>query len=173
MKTNLTSLLIVGVCLLMPAARAAEPVPPAKPSADAADSPRVRAAAALSPEAFTYFDKEIKKTYPEHVTAYRIFRAKITRVRETRFCNGRTALCGENPTCGHPVTPGQVLEFTPQALVFTSKAAMSTVPKLKESSSRRQTQLAVGDSVLISAYTYTSGLTSISKVMKDTPTAAK
>jgi len=50
----------------------------------------------------TAFARELAMAKTDRVAGVAIVELKVTKLTQVRYCPGRTARCGLNPTCGHP-----------------------------------------------------------------------
>ncbi|HUT12323.1 MAG TPA: hypothetical protein VMY42_17630 [Thermoguttaceae bacterium] len=50
----------------------------------------------------TVFARELGMVEADRVSGVAVVELKVTHVKQARYCPGRTARCGLNPTCGHP-----------------------------------------------------------------------
>ena len=92
----------------------------------------------------------------DHVAGvYRVV-ATVSGIQEEAYCPFRTAQCGKNPTCSHPVRKKQVLELTAGKVTHNPQSLPK--PKLHETAPLHQMlKIEKGQQVAYIVYQYKNG----------------
>jgi len=125
-----------------------------------------RAKAALDQSTLEFFQREIKDSYPDHVTAYAIVQATVTSTGSVGYCPLRTSQCGLNPTCNHPnktIVTAISLKVD-KVLYRTGEAKLPA--EFKNYISRVPMAVKAGDEVQASLYCYKATASMISLVRR-------
>lgn len=109
----------------------------------------------------TVFARELALVKADRVTGVAIVELKVTEVKQVRYCPGRTARCGVNPTCGHPArkaTVGSYSVIDPVITVGKVDVPKRILDRLISTLDRPPVKFKVGDAVWAAVIAYKNGL---------------
>jgi len=130
-----------------------------------------KAREALGEEMYAAFKDEIKDTYPSHVKAYAIVRAKITEAKQVEYCPLRTSRCGMNPTCSHTRRKTMNLDIAVGEALF--KSGTGKVPKVfKKHMYFGKASFKTGQDVTMSLHVYSRLRSNIALIVETAAPAA-
>ena len=123
---------------------------------------------ALGKETYELFKDQIKDTYPSHVKAFLIAKAKITAAKTVSYCPFRTSACGENPTCGHPKRKISTLDVAVGNILFRTGDAPAP-EAFKNYKYFGKTEVKAGEDVCVSLYVYERSPSNIARIERIGP----
>jgi hypothetical protein len=107
------------------------------------------------------FARELELVKADHVTGVAVVELEVTKVEQARYCPGRTARCGVNPTCGHPARKATIGSYsvTDTAISEGKVDVPETISnRLISASGDPPVKLKEGDTVWAAVIGYKGGL---------------